>query len=139
MISLEHHHPAHDRRPGRDHSRVAFPEESATGREITLLEGDIDNFIKAKAAIFSASRTMLNGAGLTVDDLQHILIAGGIGSGIDIEKAVEIGMLPKLPPEEFSYIGNSSLTGACAMLLSDEAVEKVFALGRNMTPSSSAT
>ena len=112
---------------------VAFPEESATGREITLLEGDIDNFIKAKAAIFSASRTMLNGAGLTVDDLQHILIAGGIGSGIDIEKAVEIGMLPKLPPEEFSYIGNSSLTGACAMLLSDEAVEKVFALGRNMT------
>ena len=94
---------------------VAFPEESATGREITLLEGDIDNFVKA------------------VDDLQHILIAGGIGSGIDIEKAVEIGMLPKLPPEEFSYIGNSSLTGACAMLLSDEAAEKVFALGRNMT------
>ena len=112
---------------------VAFPEESATGREITLLEGDIDKFVKAKAAIFSATRTMLNGAGLTVDDLQHILIAGGIGSGIDIEKAVEIGMLPKLPPEEFSYIGNSSLTGACAMLLSDEAAEKVFALGRNMT------
>ena len=127
-----------NRRIGRDaygsgYYVVAFPEESATGREITLLEGDIDNFVKAKAAIFSATRTMLNGAGLTVDDLQHILIAGGIGSGIDIEKAVEIGMLPKLPPEEFSYIGNSSLTGACAMLLSDEATEKVFALGRNMT------
>ena len=112
---------------------VAFPEESGNGREITLFEGDIDNFIKAKGAIFSATRAMLNGAGLTVDDLQHMMIAGGIGSGIDIEKAISIGMLPKLPLEEFSYIGNSSLTGACAMLLSREAEDKVFDLAHNMT------
>lgn len=112
---------------------VAFPEESGNGREITLFEGDIDNFIKAKGAIFSATRAMLNGAGLTVDDLQHMMIAGGIGSGIDIEKAISIGMLPKLPLEEFSYIGNSSLTGACAMLLSKEAEDKVFDLAHNMT------
>jgi len=112
---------------------VAFPEESGTGREVTLFEGDIDNFIKAKGAIFSATRAMLEGAGLTVDDLQHMMIAGGIGSGIDIEKAISIGMLPKLPLEEFSYIGNSSLTGACAMLISDEAEQKVFDLAHNMT------
>jgi len=112
---------------------VAFPEESGTGREVTLFEGDIDNFIKAKGAIFSATRAMLEGAGLTVDDLQHMMIAGGIGSGIDIEKAISIGMLPKLPLEEFSYIGNSSLTGACAMLISDEAEQKVFELAHNMT------
>ena len=127
-----------NRRIGRDeygtgYFIVAFPEESGSGREITLNEVDIDNFIKAKGAIFSATRAMLNAAGLTVDDLQHVLIAGGIGSGIDIENAVTIGMLPKLPPEEFRYIGNSSLTGACAMLISDAAEEKVFELGRNMT------
>ncbi|MBR4702237.1 MAG: DUF4445 domain-containing protein [Oscillospiraceae bacterium] len=127
-----------NRRIGRDeygtgYFVVAFPEESGSGREITLTEVDIDNFIKAKGAIFSATRTMLNAAGLTVDDLQHVLIAGGIGSGIDIENAVTIGMLPKLPAEEFRYIGNSSLTGACAMLISDSAEEKVFELGRNMT------
>ncbi len=129
---------AENRRVGRDvygtgYFVVAFPEESGSGREITLTEVDIDNFIKAKGAIFSATRTMLNAAGLTVDDLQHVLIAGGIGSGIDIENAVTIGMLPKLPTEEFRYIGNSSLTGACAMLISDSAEEKVFELGRNMT------
>ena len=127
-----------NRRIGRDvygtgYYVLAFPEESGSGREITLNEVDIDNFIKAKGAIFSATRAMLNAAGLTVDDLQHVLIAGGIGSGIDIENAVTIGMLPKLPIREFSYIGNSSLTGACAMLISDDAEEKVFELGRNMT------
>ena len=42
-------------------------------------------------------------------------------------------MLPMIPTDKYSYIGNSSLTGACAMLLSDEAVEKVFDIGRNMT------
>jgi uncharacterized 2Fe-2S/4Fe-4S cluster protein (DUF4445 family) len=127
-----------NRRIGRDaygigYYVVAFAEESGTGYDITLNEGDIDNFIKAKGAIFSATRAMLEGAGLTVDDLQHMQIAGGIGSGIDIEKAITIGMLPKLPLEEFSYIGNSSLTGACAMLISDEATEKVFELAHNMT------
>jgi len=112
---------------------LAFADESGTGRDITLDESDLDNFIRAKAAIFSAIRTMLESVDMSVDDISHIIIAGGIGSGIDIEKAISIGMLPKQPLEKYSYIGNSSLTGACAMLLSDAAKEKVFDLGRNMT------
>ena len=123
---------AHDEY-GEGYYILAFPEESGNGREVSLRESDIDNFIKAKGAIFSATRAMLEGAGLTVDDLQHVMIAGGIGSGIDIPNAIRIGMLPKLPEEEYSYIGNSSLTGACAMLISDEAEQKVFDLSHNMT------
>ena len=112
---------------------VAFPEESASGSRLTLDETDIDNFIRAKAAIFSAIRAMLNSVELTVDDLERVIIAGGIGSGINIEEAISVGMLPKIPVDKYSYIGNSALTGACAMLLSDEAEEKVYELGRNMT------
>ena len=108
-------------------------DESATGSDITLTESDLDNFIRAKAAIFSAIRTMLKSLDMTVDDIDKIIIAGGIGSGIDIAKAISIGMLPRQPLEKYSYIGNSSLTGACAMLLSDEAAQKVFEIGRNMT------
>lgn len=112
---------------------LAFANESGTGKDITLDELDIDNFIRAKGAIFSAIRTMLSSVELTVDDIDHIIIAGGIGQGIDIEKAIEIGMLPKQPLSKYSYIGNSSLTGACAMLLSNEAKDKVFDIGHNMT------
>ncbi len=112
---------------------LAFAGESASGADITLNESDLDNFIRAKAAIFSAIRTMLKSLDMTVDDIDKIIIAGGIGSGIDIGKAISIGMLPNQPLEKYSYIGNSSLTGACAMLLSDEAKEKVFEIGRNMT------
>ena len=112
---------------------IAFAEESGTGKNIELTEGDLDNFIRAKGAIFSAIRTMLNSLDMTVENIDRIIIAGGIGSGIDIEKAISIGMLPKLPLEKYSYIGNSSLTGACAMLLSDDAEQKVFEIARNMT------
>ena len=112
---------------------LAFADESATGHDVTLNETDLDNFIRAKGAVFSAIRAMLNSLELTVDDIGQIMIAGGIGSGIDIEKAMRIGMLPRMPIEHYSYIGNSSLTGACAMLLSDEASDKVFDIGRNMT------
>lgn len=112
---------------------VAFASESGTGKDIELNEGDLDNFIRAKAAIFSAIRTMLKSLAMSVDDIDRVIIAGGIGSGINIEKAISIGMLPMIPTDKYSYIGNSSLTGACAMLLSDEAVDKVFDIGRNMT------
>ena len=61
------------------------------------------------------------------------MIAGGIGSGINMENAMAIGMLPKLPLDKYRYIGNSSLTGACAMLVSDEANSKVFELSQYMT------
>ena len=112
---------------------IAFPEESASGKSIELNEGDLDNFIRAKGAIFSAIRTMLKSLSITVQDIDKILIAGGIGSGINIENSIYLGMLPKIPLEKYSYIGNSSLTGACAMLLSDDAEQKVFEIGRNMT------
>lgn len=112
---------------------VAFASESGTGKDIELNEGDLDNFIRAKAAIFSAIRTMLKSLAMSVDDIDRVIIAGGIGSGINIEKAISIGMLPMIPIDKYSYIGNSSLTGACAMLLSDDAVDKVFDIGRNMT------
>ena len=112
---------------------VAFASESGTGKDIELNEGDLDNFIRAKAAIFSAIRTMLKSLAMSVDDIDRVIIAGGIGSGINIEKAISIGMLPMIPTDKYSYIGNSSLTGACAMLISDDAVDKVFDIGRNMT------
>ena len=112
---------------------LATREESANGSEIFIDETDIDNFIRAKGAIFSAIRTMLKSLDMPVEGIERVMIAGGIGSGINMANARAIGMLPNLPAEAFSYIGNSSLVGACAMLVSDEAAQKVMELGRNMT------
>ena len=112
---------------------LAFPEESETGREISINEVDIDNFIRAKGAIFSAIDTMLSSVDMPVEVIDHVYVAGGIGSGINMKNAVSIGMLPDVELEKYSYIGNSSLTGAYAMVLGDDANAKCHEVGANMT------
>ena len=112
---------------------LAFPEESEAGREVSINEVDIDNFIRAKGAIFSAIDTLLQSVDMTVEMIDTVYVAGGIGSGINMKNAVNIGMLPDVELEKFSYIGNSSLTGAYAMVLSDEATAKCAEVGANMT------
>ena len=112
---------------------LATAEESETGREISINEVDIDNFIRAKGAIFSAIDTMLQSVDMTPDCIDKVYVAGGIGSGINMKNSVNIGMLPDVELEKYQYIGNSSLTGAYAMVMSDEANAKCTELGANMT------
>ena len=112
---------------------LAFAEESETGREVSINEVDIDNFIRAKGAIFSAIDTLLKSVDMDVEMIDHVYVAGGIGSGINMKNAVNIGMLPDVDLSKYSYIGNSSLTGAYAMVLSDQANEKCHEVGANMT------
>lgn len=112
---------------------VAFGAETADGEDVFLNEVDIENFVRAKGAIFSAITVMLNSTGFTVSDLSRVLVAGGIGSGINISNAIKIGLFPDIDEESYSYLGNSSLLGARAMVQSRKAREKVDELGRSMT------
>ncbi len=112
---------------------IAFEHESETGREVSINEVDIDNFIRAKGAIFSAIDTLLQSVDMTVDMIDKVYVAGGIGSGINMKNAVNIGMFPDVELEKFHYIGNSSLTGAYALAISDEAIAKCAEVAANMT------
>ena len=112
---------------------VARADESATGREVFIDETDIDNFIRTKGAIFSAIMTLTTPLGFSPEDIGRVYVAGGIGSGINIRNAITIGMFPGLPEERFEYIGNSSLTGAYAALMSRDAAEKLAELSKAIT------
>jgi len=112
---------------------LAFAAESETGREIAITEVDIDSFIRAKGAIFSAIDTMLSALDFDTDMIERVYVAGGIGSGINMRNAVRIGMFPDVDLEKFSYIGNSSLSGAYAMALSGDARRKVAEIAGSMT------
>jgi uncharacterized 2Fe-2S/4Fe-4S cluster protein (DUF4445 family) len=97
---------------------LAPMEESAGGHDVVLTEIDIENLIRAKGAMFSGYQTLVEGVGLTMQDLEKVIIAGGFGRSLNIDNAITIGLLPKLPIERFQYIGNSSLTGATLAALS---------------------
>ena len=137
-ISAKGHFVRENRRILRDEHGMgryvlAFSNESDTGREIAITEVDIECFIRAKGAIFSAIHIMLSSLDMDVSVLEHIYVAGGIGSGINMDNAVRIGMFPDVDRALFQYIGNSSLAGAYALVLSNAAEEKVHELASNMT------
>ncbi len=112
---------------------LAFENESETGREVSINEVDIDNFIRAKGAIYSAIDILLQSVDMTPECIDRVYVAGGIGSGINMRNAVNIGMFPDVELEKFRYIGNSSLTGAYALAVSDMAIEKCAEVAANMT------
>ncbi|MBR4863618.1 MAG: DUF4445 domain-containing protein [Oscillospiraceae bacterium] len=112
---------------------LATAQESETGREVSINEVDIDNFIRAKGAIYSGIDTLLQSVDMTPDCIDCVMVAGGIGSGINMKNAINIGMLPDVELEKYKYIGNSSLTGAYAMTVSDAAIDKCHEVGANMT------
>jgi uncharacterized 2Fe-2S/4Fe-4S cluster protein (DUF4445 family) len=112
---------------------MAFENESATGREISINETDIDNFIRTKGAIFSAIMSLITPLGFSPDDIDRVLVAGGIGSGINVRNAKRIGMFPDLPEGKFKYIGNSALSGAYATLVSRDAHRKLAELAKSIT------
>ena len=112
---------------------LAFKEEAAGHKDVAINEVDIDNFIRAKGAIFSAICTMLRSLDFDVSMIENVYVAGGIGSGINMKNAVTIGMFPDIDLEKFHYIGNSSLTGAYCIAMSGDAEKKVHEIARNMT------
>ncbi len=116
---------------------IAFEKDAGSVKDIEITEVDIDNFIRSKGAIFLATRTMINSLDFDVSMIDDVYVAGGIGSGINMRNAANIGMFPDIPLEKFHYIGNSSLTGSYLMLFSTEA-EKTYELAANITACSGA-
>lgn len=112
---------------------IAFEEEAGSVKDVELTEADIDSFIRAKGAIFSAIRTMLSYCDFDISMIENVYVAGGIGSGINMSNAIEIGMFPDIPVEMYHYLGNTSLAGAYAMLYSTEAERKVYEIAQSMT------
>jgi uncharacterized 2Fe-2S/4Fe-4S cluster protein (DUF4445 family) len=110
-----------------------FPmDEVERRRDITVTEADIANVIRTKAAIYAAAEVLLDTAGLAFGELERVYIAGGFGHHIDLDNAVAIGLLPDLPRERFTFLGNASLDGAKLYLLSGEMREEALRVHRAM-------
>jgi uncharacterized 2Fe-2S/4Fe-4S cluster protein (DUF4445 family) len=107
--------------------------ESENGREVVITEVDIDNFIRAKGAIYAAVSVLLDSLGFSPTDIEQVAVAGGIGSGINFANAIRVGMFADLPLERYRYIGNSSLAGAYATLVSEKAAVRLREVSRRMT------
>ena len=112
---------------------LAWKDETQIDRDISLTEIDIENLIRAKGAIYSGCMTLLTEVGMGIADIEHIILAGGFGSYVDLEKAMTIGLLPELDPEKVTFIGNGSLMGARMSSLTNRIRKDVVEVTKKMT------
>lgn len=90
----------------------------AAAPELFLTASDIREFQLAAAAVKTGIRMLMDAAALNIEDLNEILVAGAFGARLDVENAAAVGLLPRLPGDRVKFVGNTSLEGARALLLS---------------------
>lgn len=99
---------------------LVWKEASGKNEDVTLTQGDIRQLQLAKSAIYSGVAMLLKETGVSPDDVAELMLCGGFGNYVDIASAVRIRLLPEMPVERISYVGNAALMGAQMVLLSDE-------------------
>jgi uncharacterized 2Fe-2S/4Fe-4S cluster protein (DUF4445 family) len=89
---------------------IAWPQETALGRSITVSLKDIRAIQLAKAALRAGADILAREYGVERPD--RIILAGAFGTYIDKDAALAIGMLPDCEPEVVTSVGNAAGDGA---------------------------
>ncbi|MGQ9626128.1 MAG: ASKHA domain-containing protein [Anaerolineae bacterium] len=112
---------------------IAWAPETGIGHDIVITEVDIENLIRTKGAIYAGFSVLVHSVGLELADVEQVFIAGAFGQYINIEKAIQIGLLPDMPWDRFHYMGNTSVRGAYYALLSRQLRQEVEEIANKMT------
>ena len=112
---------------------LAWAEETEAGEDIVLTEVDINNLLRTKAAIYAGIAVMARTLGIDLRQVDQVLIGGAFGQHINVESAIQIGLLPDLPWDKFHFLGNTSLAGAIQVLTSRYARTQAEEIAHRLT------
>jgi uncharacterized 2Fe-2S/4Fe-4S cluster protein (DUF4445 family) len=112
---------------------VAWGTESESGEDIVLSRVDIDNLLRAKAAIYAGFTVLAEQVGIPLETVAKVQVGGSFGKYINVEKAVQIGLLPDVEWDQFEFLGNTSIKGAYMALLDWKKRQQITDIASRMT------
>lgn len=101
---------------GRASCVVLAPPAPGSPRAVRLTRRDVGEVQLAKGAVRAGLRLLTEAAGIGEGDIERIVLAGAFGTYLDVASAIEIGLLPSMPPSAVQQIGNGAGAGACLLL-----------------------
>ena len=113
--------------------QVRGPYPSKHGEDIFITKVDIENLIRAKAAIYAGFSVLSNHVGFPLEMVEEIHIGGSFGKYINVEKAIQIGLMPDMDWSNFKFLGNTSVMGAYFALISREVRSEINNIAGKMT------
>lgn len=112
---------------------LAFARETSVDKDILFMESDVENIMRSKGAVYAGFKVLLAQAGMDFSMIDRMIITGGFGQYLDLDKAVFIGLLPDIDRGKFTYLGNSSIGGAYMALLSETCRKEAVEICNRMT------
>ena len=112
---------------GRKREFLMCPEKG-----LIISQDDVRQVQLAKGAILSGFIALLNVAGITMEDLDVVYVAGQFGSHLPADSLVGTGILPLAVQDKIEYLGNSAKTGAYMALMSDKIKKKLDRLAEEI-------
>jgi len=107
--------------------------------DIAVSQKDVRNLQLAKGASLAASHLLLKKAGCTADEVRHVLIAGALGSHLELNNFKRLGFLPEFPNATIHDLGNTSLQAAGRVIVQDDFLQKAVHLRDRITELNLAT
>ena len=104
---------------GRTHSYILWDK----GAEVRVTQNDVRAVQLAKAALLAGARLLMDHLGS--DRVDRIRLAGAFGSHLSAAHSIELGLIPRVPPDRASSAGNAAGTGALMALLSGESRREI--------------
>jgi uncharacterized 2Fe-2S/4Fe-4S cluster protein (DUF4445 family) len=112
---------------------VAWGDETETGHDIVLTKVDVDNLMRAKAAIYAGFTVLAESVGVELENAKQVLVGGAFGKYINVENAIKIGLLPDLSWDRFHFLGNTAVLGSYMALLSHQSRQQIQEIAQMMT------
>jgi uncharacterized 2Fe-2S/4Fe-4S cluster protein (DUF4445 family) len=106
--------------------------QAGRDHDITVTQADIRQLQLAKSAIYSGIVMLRDVMGVSNDDIHELMLCGGFGNYISIESSVKIRLLPEMPTERITYMGNAAAIGAQMALLSETERLRAFDLAQGI-------
>ena len=111
---------------------LVWDADAGKSEDVTLTQGDIRQLQLAKSAIYSGIVLLQRVMGIDDTDLAELMLCGGFGNYIDTESAVGIRLLPDVPLDRITYVGNAAHLGAQMALLSERERTRAEELARRI-------
>jgi uncharacterized 2Fe-2S/4Fe-4S cluster protein (DUF4445 family) len=111
---------------------IAWKNETAINKNITVSTKDISEIQLAKSALHTGCEILMQKKKITEQNIDRAYIAGAFGNYLNPESAKIIGLIPDIPTEKISFVGNTALAGAKMALTSRTTRELADRLSREI-------
>lgn len=121
-------------RKGRDGLEyVIVPaEKTAMGRDIVITQRDMEYLMDSKGAACGGVLVLMRKFKQSIYDIKNFYLAGAFGAYTELSNSTKLGIFPEFPNAKIQPIGNGSVSGAYATLLSTKKRDEAKAVAQNM-------